>query len=317
MLRSAEMSEGAAVSVEWPTVGLLGALYGGWLALVWFHDTLPLPAWLVLAGLVSALWGSAQHELIHGHPTRSRQVNAALGTPPVWLWLPFERYRRTHLTHHRDERLTDPLDDPESRYLTPASWDRLGPVGRALVTAQATLAGRLALGPFWAVGHFLRGEWRAVRRGDRVTARIWAWHLLWVALLLGFAVGVAGLPLWQYLLGFVWVGTAVALIRSFAEHRAHETPECRTAIVESRSAFAFLFLNNNLHLAHHRWPGVAWYRLPALYRAHREELARANGGLIYRGYRDVFRRFLLRPHDLPVHPLGRAPGRAVHQDGTA
>lgn len=302
---------------EWPTLLLLAGLYGGWVGLTWFHAALPLWLWLPAAGLVSALWGSAQHEIIHGHPTRNRALNAALGTPPIWLWLPFERYRRSQVTHHRDERLTDPLDDPESRYLTPGSWERLGPVGRALVAAQATLAGRLLIGPFWAVCRFLAEEWAAARRGDSVTLRIWAWHGLWVAILLGFALGVAGMPLWQYLLGFVCLGPAAALIRSFAEHRADEVPDRQTAIVESRWLFGFLFLNNNLHLAHHCWPGVAWYRLPELYRARREELVQANGGLVYRGYRDVFRRFLLRPHDRPVHPLGCAPGRAVRQDGTA
>jgi fatty acid desaturase len=301
--------------IEWPTAGLVGALYLGWAGLVWVHAALPLPLWLLLAGLVSGLWGSAQHELIHGHPTRSRRLNTALGTPPLWLWLPFERYRRSHLTHHRDERLTDPLDDPESRYLTPEDWAGLCGVRRALLRAQATLAGRLTIGPFWAVFRFWRDEWKAVRDGDRMTARIWAWHALWVALLLGFVLGVAGVPPWQYLVGFVWAGTAVALLRSFAEHRAAERTDERTAIVEG-SRIGFLFLFNNLHLAHHRWPGEPWYRLPALYRAHRAELVAANGGLVYRGYRDVFRRFLWRPHDAPVHPLGRAPGRFHSQEGT-
>ena len=55
------------------------------------------------------------------------------------------------------------------------------------------------------------------------------------------------------------------------------------------------------------WPTVPWYRLPKLYRENREVLIRENGGLLYNGYADVFRRFFLRRHDVPVHPLGRAP----------
>lgn len=294
--------------LEWPTLGLLAGLYAAWFALVWWHDALPLWLWLPLAAVASAWWGSAQHEIIHGHPTRWRALNAALGTPPVWLWLPFERYRRSHLQHHRDERLTDPLDDPESRYWTPEGWAALGPVGRALVAAQGTLAGRLVIGPFWSVARFWRAEARAARR-DRAVARVWAWHGLWVALLLGVALGIAGMPAWQYLLGFVWGGTTIALIRSFAEHRADAVPEQRTAVVENSRVLGPVFLFNNLHAVHHRWPSVPWYRLPALYRAHRAELVAANGGLVYDGYRDVFRRFLVRRHDQPVHPMGRAPGR--------
>ncbi len=304
-------------TLEWPTLGLLAGLYGAWLGLVWFHAALPPWLWLPLAAIASAWWGSAQHELIHDHPTRSRRLNRALGTPPIWLWLPFERYRRTHLTHHRDERLTDPLDDPESRYWTPDCWRQIGAVGRMLGQTQATLAGRLLLGPFWAIGRFWQQEALALLSGNRAAAGAWAWHALWVVLLLGFALGVAGLPLWQYLAGFVWGGTALSLIRSFAEHRAHAEPERRTAIVENSWLLGPLFLFNNLHAAHHRWPSLPWYRLPATYRAHRAELLRRNGGLVYDGYGDVFRRFLSRPHDTPVHPTGRAPGRGAAQPGEA
>jgi len=306
MAAGAQVGEGRGM-VEWPTLLLVLGVYAAWIALVWFHDAIALPVWLVAAVLTSALWGSVQHELIHGHPTRSRRLNAALGTPPIWLWLPYDRYRQSHLAHHRDERLTDPLDDPESRYWTAEGWRDLTPIGRALVGAQGTLAGRLLIGPFWVLWAFGRAEALLLRAGNTEAWRIWAWHALWVALLLGFAIGLAGMPVWQYLVSFAWGGTAVALIRSFAEHRAHEVTARRTAVVENSRLFGFLFLNNNLHAAHHRWPGTPWYRLPALYRRHREELLSANGGLVYDGYGDLFRRFLLRRHDQPVHPLGRVP----------
>jgi fatty acid desaturase len=296
-------------AIEWPTLALFCVIYGSWLALIWFHALIPIWLWLPLAAWTAAWWGSAQHEALHGHPTRHRWLNTALATPPIWLWIPFERYRQTHLTHHRDERLTDPLDDPESRYQCPDGWRELGPIGQALVRAQTTLLGRLVIGPVWSIGMFFVEEAMALRRGDRARLRIWLWHALWVAVLLTFVVGVAGVPLWQYLLGFVYLGTAMALIRSFAEHKADREVEKRTAIVENSAVFGLLFLYNNLHLAHHKWPTVPWYRLPKLYAQNREALLRENGGLVYAGYRDIFRRFLMRPHDAPVHPLGRAPGR--------
>jgi fatty acid desaturase len=303
---------------EWPTAALVAAIYAAWLALTFFHEAIPLWLWLPLAAWTGAWWGSAQHEMLHGHPTRSKRLNAALATPPFWLWLPFERYRQSHLTHHRDERLTDPLDDPESRYWTPDGWRELGPLGRALVTAQGALAGRLVIGPFWSMLWFWRGEVRAILAGDAERSRIWAWHLLWVALVLAWVVTVCGMPLWQYLLGFVYGGTALALVRSFAEHRAHDTVEKRTAIVERSPVFGLLFLNNNLHVVHHRWPTIPWYRLPAIYRERRTEMLALNGGLLYDGYKDVFRRFFLRPHHTAIHPTGRAPrcdGRAPDQPG--
>lgn len=301
--------------IEWPTLGLIGTILASWFGLTWFHDAIPLWLWLPAAVWISAWWGSVQHEVLHGHPTRSRALNTALATLPIWLWLPFERYRQTHLTHHRDERLTDPLDDPESRYWTPEGWRDLGPIGQALVAAQGTLAGRLAIGPLWSIARFWRAEARAIFDGDRDIRRIWGWHALWVALTLVWVLAMCGMPLWQYLLGFVYGGTALALVRSFAEHRAEASVARRTAIVERSPIFGLLFLNNNLHVLHHRWPNVPWYRLPRLYRKHREAALAHNGGLVYDGYGEVFRRFFLKRHDQPVHPLGRVPdvsGRPPH-----
>jgi fatty acid desaturase len=293
--------------IEWPTLAVIGAIYASWLALTWFHALIPLWLWLPLAAWTGAWWSSVQHEILHGHPTRNRRLNTALATPCFWLWLPYERYRQVHLVHHRDERLTDPLDDPESRYLTPESWRALGFVGRALVAAQGVLLGRLIVGPLWSIAAFWAADARAVAAGDRRVARIWAWHLLQVALILAWAVWACGLPLWQYLLGFTYLATALALIRSFAEHRAAGGVAERTAIVENSSVLGLLFLHNNLHAVHHACPSVAWYRLPRLYREHRAAFLEHNGGLLYHGYGEVFRRFLFHRHDRPIHPFGRVP----------
>ncbi len=296
-------------AVEWPTLALFAVIYASWLGLVAFHEALPIWLWLPLAAWTGAWWGSAQHEALHGHPTRIRWLNTALATPPIWLWLPFERYRHSHLTHHRDDRLTDPLDDPESRYWTPEGWRELGPIGQALVRAQTRLLGRLLIGPFWSIAMFWRTEASALLAGDREKAKVWLLHTVFTAALLAVAIGWFGLPLWLYLLGFVYGGTALALVRSFAEHKAHDEVERRTAIVEDTPLFGLLFLHNNLHVVHHKWPTVPWYRLPALYREHREAILAENGGLHYKGYGEVFRRFLLSGYDRPVHPLGRAPAR--------
>jgi fatty acid desaturase len=298
-----------AASIEWPTVILLVTIYASWLALTWWHDALPLWLWVPLAAWTAAWWGSAQHEMLHGHPTRSRAVNTALATPPFWLWLPFETYRASHLIHHRDERLTDPLDDPESRYWTRDGFAELGPIGQKLVDLQQTLLGRLVIGPVWSMARLWMEEGRRIAAGDRHRRRLWMRHALWVALLLAWVIAVCDMPLWQYLFGFVYCGTSLALVRSFAEHRARDHVDQRTAIVEKSPLFGLLFLHNNLHVVHHRWPTLPWYKIPAHYAANRAAILRANGGLVYDGYLDVFRRFFLTRHDEPVHPTGRAPAK--------
>lgn len=294
-------------AVEWPTAALALAIYGGWAAATLLHAEIPLWLLVPLGGWLVAWHSSLQHEIIHGHFTRSAALDRLIGFWPLALWVPYDRYRDTHLLHHQDARLTDPLDDPETRYWTDEAFRRLGAVGRALVRAQATLLGRLTIGPAWAASSFARAELRAIVAGDRAIARAWAWHLLAVAAVLAWLTEVAGMEVGLYVLAFALPGTALMLLRSFAEHRAAADVAARTAVVERTPLFGLLYLHNNLHAAHHASPGLPWYDLPRFYAENRARLLAGNGGLVYRGYADVARRFLLRPHDAPVHPLGRAP----------
>lgn len=297
-----------SAAIEWPTLALAAGIYGGWGLVTCFHASLPLWLLLALAAWLMAWHGSLQHEVIHGHPTRFRWLNTAIGSIPLSLWLPFERYRQTHLAHHNDERLTDPLDDPESHYWTADDWRRLGWFGRAIATAQTTLVGRVLLGPPWLIGRFLVQEFRDVANGDRARLWIWTRHAGLVAGVLVWIVIVAQMPIWFYLVAFVYAGTALTLVRSFAEHRAHVDVERRTAIVERAPILGLLFLHNNLHAVHHRWPTLPWYALPGFYQRHRQTIVgTAAGGPIYRGYGDVFRRFGWRSHDRPVHPVRTRP----------
>ena len=262
---------------------------------------------LVVGSLLITLHSSLQHEILHGHPTRSRRVNKVLGMIPLSLWIPFERYKQTHLLHHIDERLTDPLDDPESYYWTDEDWRRIGPAGRALVGVQTTLLGRIVIGPFWSMARFLTEEAEHLMAGACNARRIWAEHLLFCVPVVLWITLVCGMPLWLYVLGMVIPGTGILLIRSFAEHKAlPESPE-RTAIVENSWFLGPLFLFNNLHALHHEAPTVPWYCYPAYYRENRERLVQENGGLVYDSYFDVSRRFLLSSHDKPKHPVGRVP----------
>lgn len=266
----------------------------------WYHDRLPGWALAIAGGWLVAWHGSFQHETIHGHPTRSPLLNALLGYAPLALWLPYAVYRRSHVAHHRTPHVTDPFEDPESRYLGRCEG-RSGRLIRLVARVQATLAGRLLLGPFLSVGDFLLRELHRAVHDPRTTLRDWLPHLAAVLLICAW-LRLCHLDLATYALCFVYPGTALTLLRSYAEHRADPLPGRRVAIVERAGPFALLFLNNNLHAAHHRAPGLAWYRLPAFHRRHRARLLADNGGFVYRGYGEIARRFLLRSHDILVHP---------------
>ena len=291
--------------VEWPTLALAILIYGGWLAATYWHALLPWPVRIACGGWLIAWQGSLQHEAIHGHPTRSRRVNDVIAALPLCLWLPYAHYRRSHLAHHATLHLTLPGHDPESRYLSspPSPPGRMRRWARA---ATATLAGRLLIGPALEIVGFLGDEAVRLTREPRAR-RIWAAHLALVGMVLAWVVGVCRMSLAEYLLVFVYPGAALSLLRSFAEHRADPDPARRVATVEHAPLFGLLFLNSNLHVAHHRAPSAPWYRLPALHRNLREEVL-ASGAPVYEGYFQIAARYLFRPHDRLTHPAFEADG---------
>ena len=297
--------------LEWPTLLLFIACYGAFGLLTWSAEALPWWLLLPLGGGLVCLHGSLQHEALHGHPTRSPLVNELLAAPALSLWFPYRRYARLHRQHHRNDRLTDPAEDPESYYLLPEHWAHTPPVLQALYRFNNTLLGRLAIGPAVSAVRFWRSEVRRMVAGEREVALAWLLHLPAVALVVWWVMGVCGIPGWQYLACFVYPGLALTLLRAFAEHRAHEEVEARTVIVEAGPLFSLLYLNNNLHAAHHEYPALAWYRLPAYYRARRAALLAANGSYLLPGYGEVFRRYLLRAKESVPHPLLARVGEAA------
>lgn len=310
--------------VEWPTIGLIAAIYGFLALLMWFFHDLPWWAVTPLAAYAVALHGSLQHEVLHGHPTRNRLLNELLVTINPSLWFPYRRYRKLHLLHHNDENLTDPRLDPESYYLLPEEWGELPPPLKQIYTLNNTLAGRMIMGPAIASIRFWSSEAVAILRGDREVAKAWALHVPAIGVTLVYALWVCGIPFWQYVALFAYPGISFMLVRSFCEHQAVEHMGERTIVVEASPFWSLLFLNNNLHVAHHTNPRLAWYRIPAYYRAERDMLMASNNGYRMDGYGEIFRRYFLRPKEPIAHPFihgdaspAIASGRIVPQPSSA
>jgi len=282
----------------------LALIYAGWGLITWFHALLPWWALLPIGAILLAWHSSFQHEAIHGHLSKHKWLNTLLICPPLNLWLPFPVYRQSHRTHHHFDILTDPYRDPESFYVDHQSWAALPYIAQKALIWHNTLPGRLLLGPFLTIGQFLCCEAKALSCGDRRHLGPWLWHIIGIAMMMVWTTGICGMPVSAYLLFFVLPGTSLNLVRSFAEHKAAHTPYERTAIVEAGRFFSLLFLNNNLHFAHHRRPDLPWQALPSYYRHHRDNLLHENGHLVYPGgYREISRRFLARPVDNPEHPF--------------
>lgn len=288
--------------IDGPTLALAGGIYAAFLLLTASYHLLHWYIVCPLTAIVIALHGSLQHEGTHGYPTRWKGLNSFIVGWPLWLWLPYLEYRKTHLDHHIDENLTDPTIDPESNYLTPAQWEALSPLHRAVRQAMRPLLGRMLIGPGYYTVMTLNGLLLALRRGDWRDLRPWAVHVPAVALILYWATHVCGIPLWIYVFGMAYPGTSLALVRSFAEHRAHPSLTGRTVICQAGPFWSLLFLFNNLHIIHHDEPGLAWYKRPARYLARRDELTIRDGAYIMPGYAKLFARYGFAPKEPLFHP---------------
>lgn len=290
--------------IELPTLALICATYGLW---VWAIVAMPFALAIAVLTLTLAMHASITHEVLHGHPTSWQALNAIFARPGLTLFIPYGRFRDTHLAHHRDEILTDPYDDPESNYLDPEIWAGLSAGMKIILQVNNTMLGRMKIGPLLGTLGFIAGDIALMRKGNRRVRHSWLAHILWTLPVIAF-VQMMAFPLWAYLIA-CYLGQSLIRIRSFLEHRAHQTARARTVIIEDRGPLAFLFLNNNFHVVHHMHPALPWYRLPTIYFANSAHYLRRNNGYRYASYAEVFRAHFLRPKDPVAHPLH---ARAVH-----
>jgi fatty acid desaturase len=300
--RGTSEMHGSRKSWEWPTLLLIGIVYTVIALLVWFHAALPWWIILPIGAYAAALHSSLQHEVLHGHPTRSGALNEALVMVSPTFWTPFSRYRDLHLAHHNDDNLTDPAKDPESFYLLPDDWAQAGSVKRALFNINQTLGGRMVIGPAVGMAQYWKEEACSVLRGDKRIAFAWLKFIVISMLTIAIITQIAGMPFWKFYLLVSYPGISLALVRSYCEHQAAEDIGERTIVVEASPFWSLLFLNNNLHIAHHSKPTMAWYRIPAYYREHKNTLVKRNGGYLMQGYGEIFWRYFFKAKEPVAYP---------------
>jgi fatty acid desaturase len=287
--------------IEWPTLVMLGVAYAAFAA-----GTLLWPVSGVLSVIVTALaiaqFSSLQHEVLHGHPFRNQTLNEALVFIGFTLFVPYIRFKDSHLQHHYDPNLTDPYDDPEANYMDPAVWARTSGWVRALLRANNTLIGRILLGPAISIWFFSGPDIAAIRAGDARIRLAWGLHAIGVAMVVAWLWAFTEMPVWAWVLA-AYFGYGLLKIRTYVEHRAHEAFRARSVIIEDRGPLALLFLNNNLHAVHHMHPKAPWYRLPGIYAARMDHYQRRNEAYVFENYAQIFRRYLFKAKDPVAHPI--------------
>jgi fatty acid desaturase len=285
---------------EWRTIAVIVAIYGLTVLTVLRHEVLT--PWLTIPVLsVLGAWHlSMQHETIHGHPFRHVWLNDLIGSIPVTLWIPYFSFKKDHIEHHQSD-LTHPGLDNESYYVSPEAWASAGKLRKATYWANRTILFRMFVWTIVSTVTYLWSKIRLMLRGDKQTWFAMATHVAGLVVVVYFVRSVAGMPLWQFALGTTYGGRILNAIRPFPEHKYQAGVETRTAMVMAGPFMSLLMLNNNLHVAHHDAPGVAWYEVPNMsVRVNAVERARDAGLLYEGGYAEVFRKFSFKPMGAPL-----------------
>lgn len=287
-------------SGEWRTIGVIAAVHAGTILVVLNHNALTPWAAVPLLGVLGAWHLSMQHETIHGHPFRRQWMNDAISSIPVTLWIPYLSFKKDHREHHVSD-LTHPGLDNESYYISPEAWAQAGTIRRAMYWANRTLLFRMFVWVIVSTATYLWSKVRLMARVERYTWNALLLHVVGLVAVVYFVRSVAEMPLWQFALGTTYFGRILNAVRPFPEHRYQNGVETRTAMIMAGPAMSLLMLNNNLHVAHHAEPEVAWYEVPKLsVRVNAVERAREAGLLYEGGYAEVFRRFAFKPMGSPL-----------------
>ena len=169
-----------------------------WRMATYFCRELPWWALARIGAWMIAWQMNLQHEIIHGHPTRKRAVNEAIGCGRCRSGSLTRSTARPISRHHADANLTDPFEDPESYYWAAARWASARTDLAPLVAAQSTLLGRMILGPAWMIWRFLPTWFVTFGANKGKTRSICRRHLLECAVVLVWVIGVCGMPFWVY-----------------------------------------------------------------------------------------------------------------------
>jgi len=295
-------STARASVLQWPTFALLIGCYLAIAALTYLGKVTAVWHCVPLLALCLALHSSLQHELLHGNPCTQQWLNDLWGFPAVGIFIPYLRFKATHLAHHRDEYLTDPHDDPESNYLHPDAWESHSVWMQAVYRFNNTLMGRMLVGHLIGLSQFYTQDIRAMLHGDSDIVKAYALHLLGVVLSALWIIGVAQWPLVAWVVA-AYGALSILRIRTYLEHRASDEVTHRTAIVNDRGPLAWLFLNNNFHAVHHTHPRLPWYELPNYYDRNKDFFDKLCDYYTYPSYLSVFLLYFWRQKDPVPHPL--------------
>ncbi len=298
------------------TLGYLGILVltGALVVLAWYRLTWPwLLAALFLHGTCFAFQINAVHELTHGTVFRTKGLNPAFAHVFAFLgWINHEVFQTSHARHHRytlhapdDLEVVLPIRVLRKNFFT-AGFINLKELGRILPETIRIARGRFTTPWEQALFPVEAAELRrpAVR---------WAWILL-----AGHGAIVAGAAL----TGWWWlplITTLAPFYGGWLFFLCNNTQHIglQDNVTDFRLCFRtftvnpfvqFLYWHMNFHIEHHMYAAVPCYRLGALHRAIRSDLAPCPAGLAatWREIAAIQRRQETDPAYQYIAPIPRA-----------
>lgn len=286
-------------NTEWRTLALIVACYSSLVFMIVNPLEIPLLVQILILIPLITLHSSLQHECIHGHPFLSQHVNDAIIFIPVGVLLPYFRFKDSHIKHHQNASISDPYEDPESGYQDTEIWKKKSRWMQKIFEFNNTLAGRMLIGPTLSVIGFAKAE---LGSGDWKVINTWLVHFVMSALVIIAVFHMSTMQIWAYLI-CCYFAYSLLMVRTFLEHQAHESMRARTVIIEDKGFFSYLFLNNNLHVVHHAYPTVAWYKLPSIFSKNRQRFLEMNRGYSFKNYAEIFKRFAFTQKEPVAYPF--------------
>jgi fatty acid desaturase len=240
------------------------------------------------------------HEGAHFQIHRERKWND-LWTD-LFCAIPFlglvRHYRHFHLAHHR--HLLNPARDPEIEFYAEQghSFERKSPTA-LLKMFLLDFCGHHYFQFFFAYNFYLVQEVRA-KRMPGLASRDWLLLTGALAMSLGLVASSHGF----FLLAFYWLLPQPTFLffflklQGYGEHTRRSTriEDCTLSHDLGPLARFFIYpLNSELHLEHHLYPSVPWYRLRALRSALRQKVSQASSTDGYFWGRKSILKSLLKP----------------------
>ncbi|MCP4805119.1 MAG: hypothetical protein GY913_04370 [Proteobacteria bacterium] len=260
-----------AGGTAWPTVVLAVVTLVVWFGAVLGHMAGLVPTWLaaLVAFVAGYLTFTPVHEATHGNVggTARPYLDTVIGwASALPLLAPFPAFKSLHLRHHA--KTNHPEDDPDF-WVAGTGWRVAARCLSIMPHYYATYLGPLA---------------RASSSAARTRPVAIAFLVLQALGLLGLAVAGYGSTVLFVLLIPSWL--AVAVLAFFFDWLPHHPHGVQGRYVDTRAIpsklLEVVLLGQNLHLVHHLWPSVPFYRYGAVFDASRDALAAKGAEIVER-----------------------------------